>query len=91
MRRRVTTGGRAVWSDERETGQRREEGRACGEGREVIINLGEVERADVCPLFRGLACNTRGTNGETPTSMLGCTQASIEHGAARRRSMGTES
>lgn len=70
-------------SDEKGTGRRREEGRACGEGREVIINLEEVERADVCPLFRGLACNTRRTNGETPTSTLGCTQASIQHGAAR--------
>ena len=52
-------------SDEKESGWR-EDGRACGEGREVIINLEEVERADVCPLFRGLACNTRRTKRGNP-------------------------
>ena len=41
----------------------------------MIINLEEVQKADGCPLFRGQACNTRRTNGETPTSMFRRTQA----------------
>lgn len=70
------TGANAGQADGVKTGRE-----GCGEGQEVIINSEPVQKADVGgPLFRGQACNTRRTNGETPTSMFRRRQAYIERG-----------